>query len=319
MTVDSKLLSVIIPAYNAAAYIGECIASILKQPECMENVNVIIVIDGATDNTLKVATTAIRGHTNIVRIITQKNAGPSTARNNGLDFVTTDYVTFLDADDIWLPDYLSTVLPLISECPDLIEYDAIITNREGHALGPLKIASAATGTTTTANPDDFAAIFQCYAWARVYRTSTVRSHPFPEGARFEDTATTPWHHWNSRKTISIGRALVGYRQHPTSILATPRPKDIEEIATAIVKAVAMYKQTRALYWQNISYRIFHFACQRITTQRIRNWPSGLRITKAAIADVSSPPGPLRWLQRQATPLYVTLLYFKRKLTVTRLF
>lgn len=95
------LVSVIIPAYNAAAYVEEAIDSVLAQD--YPQVEVIVVNDGSKDNTLEI----LRGYGERIRIVDQANAGPPRARNNGLAAVRGEFVAFLDADDIWLPTKLS--------------------------------------------------------------------------------------------------------------------------------------------------------------------------------------------------------------------
>ncbi|MEO6280714.1 glycosyltransferase family A protein [Roseateles sp.] len=95
------LVSVIIPAYNAAAYVAEAVDSVLAQD--YPHVEVIVVNDGSKDNTLEV----LRGYGDRIRVIDQANAGPPKARNAGLAAVRGEYVAFLDADDIWLPTKLS--------------------------------------------------------------------------------------------------------------------------------------------------------------------------------------------------------------------
>ncbi|RZJ12920.1 MAG: glycosyltransferase family 2 protein [Rubrivivax sp.] len=95
------LVSVIIPAYNAAAYVAEAIDGVLAQD--YPQVEVIVVNDGSKDNTLDI----LKGYGERIRVIDQANAGPPRARNTGLAAVRGEFVAFLDADDIWLPTKLS--------------------------------------------------------------------------------------------------------------------------------------------------------------------------------------------------------------------
>lgn len=98
---EAGLVSVIIPAYNAAAYVAEAVDSVLAQD--YPHVEVIVVNDGSKDNTLDV----LRGYGDRIRVVDQANAGPPRARNAGLAAVRGEFVAFLDADDIWLPTKLS--------------------------------------------------------------------------------------------------------------------------------------------------------------------------------------------------------------------
>ena len=96
-------VSVIIPAYNAEKYIRQCLDSILVRAELP--MEVIIVDDGSTDNTLAILREYEAGDTR-VKVITQENAGAGAARNNGMKFAHGEYLAFLDADDFFEPDML---------------------------------------------------------------------------------------------------------------------------------------------------------------------------------------------------------------------
>lgn len=90
-------ISIIIPAYNADSYIEQCVLSAINQT--YKNIEVIIVDDGSTDNTLKIIEEVARSHQNIL-VLSQKNQGVTAARRAAVSQSTGDYITFLDADDI---------------------------------------------------------------------------------------------------------------------------------------------------------------------------------------------------------------------------
>jgi glycosyltransferase involved in cell wall biosynthesis len=98
---EAGLVSVVIPAYNAADYVAQAVDSVLAQD--YPQVEVIVVNDGSKDDTLEV----LRGYGDRIRIVDQANAGPPRARNAGLAAVRGEFIAFLDADDIWLPTKLS--------------------------------------------------------------------------------------------------------------------------------------------------------------------------------------------------------------------
>jgi hypothetical protein len=131
--------------------------------------------------------------------------------------------------------------------------------------------------------------------------------------RFEDTATIPWYYWYSQRQLSIGKALVCYRQRTQSILATPTSRDVEDLTTTAQQAAAMYAQTGSSYWQEVAYRTFQQACRRATWLPIRSWPRLLRRARSALDDVPTPPGLSRWLLAHATLGYTALLYVKRRM------
>lgn len=90
-------VSVIIPAYNAAAFIGDALNS--ARAQTYDNLEIIVVDDGSTDGTADVVS-SFHG----VRMIRQPNRGAAAARNRGIREASGRYLAFLDADDIWLPD-----------------------------------------------------------------------------------------------------------------------------------------------------------------------------------------------------------------------
>lgn len=103
----SPIVSVIIPVYNQAQYVGQAIESVLAQT--FTKFEIIVVNDGSTDHTAQV----LDLYSGEVLVITQKNMGLSTARNNGLRVASGEYVGFLDADDLWYPEMLANTICLL--------------------------------------------------------------------------------------------------------------------------------------------------------------------------------------------------------------
>ncbi len=148
------LVSVIIPAYNAAAFIRETIGSVLKQT--YTNWELLVVDDGSTDNTA-----AICGEysDSRIRFICQENTGVSMARNNGLAKCAGQYVVFLDADDILTPEFLSVRLEVLQNEPavgfvgGLIEFFPVKADTKSAATDPVNqilFFNASMGTIPSA-------------------------------------------------------------------------------------------------------------------------------------------------------------------------
>lgn len=110
----TNLISVIIPAYNAAPFIEETIKSIYGQT--YPNWEVIVIDDGSTDNTASICDQL--NYSN-VKVIRQKNAGVAMARNNGLLAANGDLVVFFDADDLMSPDFLSVRVQALKNDPEI--------------------------------------------------------------------------------------------------------------------------------------------------------------------------------------------------------
>ncbi len=109
-----RLVSVIIPTYNAAPYVREAIDSVLGQT--YPNIEIIVVDDGSTDTTKDLLQAYL--HKGKITVISQENKGPAAARNAGMQKARGTYIAFLDADDVWLPEKLARQLPLFDN-PDI--------------------------------------------------------------------------------------------------------------------------------------------------------------------------------------------------------
>jgi len=120
--IDHPLVSVIIPAYNAGAFIAETLESALGQT--YGHREIIVVDDGSTDDTEK----RIKPYLGRIRYIRQENAGTACARNAGLLAARGDYIAFLDADDLWLPEKLQIQLQVAARHPEsrMIVCDGVV-------------------------------------------------------------------------------------------------------------------------------------------------------------------------------------------------
>ena len=103
--VKAPAVSVVIPMYNAEKYIVECLDSVLAQT--LQNYEVILVNDCSTDGSRKIAESYLEKFDGRLAIYdNEKNSGPSATRNNGLKISRGEYVFFLDADDLIVPEGL---------------------------------------------------------------------------------------------------------------------------------------------------------------------------------------------------------------------
>lgn len=110
-------ISVVIPLYNKEPHIERSIRSVLCQTYPASEI--IIINDGSTDDGPKVVESIQDSR---IKIVNQKNQGVSAARNRGVDVASNSYIAFLDADDEWSQEYLSTIVDLIREFPNCGAY-----------------------------------------------------------------------------------------------------------------------------------------------------------------------------------------------------
>ncbi|MBU6372125.1 MAG: glycosyltransferase family 2 protein [Alphaproteobacteria bacterium] len=115
MSLSHPLISVIVPAFNAARWIDRTLASI--QAQTHREIEILVVDDGSTDDTvdhvLRVAATDSR-----IRLVRQANAGPAAARNRGIRESRGVFVAPIDADDLWAPDNLERQVTALILRPD---------------------------------------------------------------------------------------------------------------------------------------------------------------------------------------------------------
>jgi hypothetical protein len=106
---EPGLVTVVIPCYNAERFVGAAIDSALAQTH--PSVEVIVIDDGSTDSSLQV----IRSYESRVAVRSKSNAGACAARNDGLELARGEFVQFLDADDVLLPDAVERRLAAFTE------------------------------------------------------------------------------------------------------------------------------------------------------------------------------------------------------------
>lgn len=214
-------ISIIIPAYNAEAYLQRCLDSIVSQD--FADCEVIVINDGSTDGTESLLERYPR-----VKVITQTNHGMATARNRGLDAATGDYVLFVDSDDRLCPNALATLAPHLGG-EDIIGFGTRVFNEatETYTDNPIAAAASMAGWDyfnlhrLTPTPVHFVCI-----WQRAYRRKFLneKSLRFVDGLRRaeDDLFTTmAMLHAGSVKTISD--CLYTYHVRANSITRSANP------------------------------------------------------------------------------------------------
>lgn len=122
MVSSNKFVSVIIPVYNVERYIAEAIDSVLNQS--LKNIEIILVDDGSTDKSLSICEEFCLKYFNI-KLIKQSNSGVSTARNNGLNVASGDYIFFMDSDDTIDSEFINTSYNIAKEK----DFDIVIVGK----------------------------------------------------------------------------------------------------------------------------------------------------------------------------------------------
>lgn len=222
-------IGIVIPAYNAENTIERCVQSLLAQ-ERFENLLVVIIDDGSTDNTSeKLKSYEIYGNINIIR---QQNSGLSAARNSGIDFIydRCDYISFLDSDDTLCDNFLVTIENIIFEQkPDIIEFNA---NRivDGNSSKVERISRSDDRSHKIFEHFKFLNKNQkWFAWSRVYKKELFSEFRFHVGRRFEDRLLIPEIYAQSKAVFSSSKVLYNYFYVASSISNNPKFSDLKDI------------------------------------------------------------------------------------------
>lgn len=233
-------LSIIVPAYNAAGFIEDCINAILAQ---MGPTHELIVIDdGSRDATATIVEALAARHPGCaVNLVRQPNGGVSTARNRGLLEARGQYIVFIDADDLLLPGMLAALGGVAAEhAPDVIACDF-------HAWRPDK--GDARRLVTLGYPADalmhdrdallqnFFADRHTYVWANVFRREIYLRQPqplFPPGRVYEDVSVLSRLLAGCASLYHLARPIIDYRQHAASITKAVSPSWCADFATALL-------------------------------------------------------------------------------------
>jgi heptose III glucuronosyltransferase len=219
----SPTLSVIIPAFNAADFLPQCLDSLLV-PQSTE-MEIIVIDDGSTDATAEVLKGYFACHQNI-RVITQSNRGVSVARNAGLMAARGEFVAFVDADDsVVSAAYLELIARARRDALDMV-----IANAWVHALdgGERLVFPADSGTAVMNGAKWLVAArasqtLRHYIWCHLYRREFLQSYVL----RFEPGITHSDIVWTNEVLLAAKRVafhhslLYHYQQRPGSL---SRPK-----------------------------------------------------------------------------------------------
>lgn len=187
-TANSPLVSIIVPVYNCAEYVQQCLDSVYAQ--IYENWEIICVDDGSQDDSLSILRVNESLHDR-VRVISTANKGPGSARNEGIVRAEGKFVLFLDADDFIDPRLLEiTVSQAEKTNADIVVWDVWFFNdRHGRVQHPpmgilhftpfIQDGSVFSWRTS---PDDILLSFQNWPWNKLFRTSFVNQN----GLRFQE-------------------------------------------------------------------------------------------------------------------------------------
>lgn len=245
------MISIIVPIFNAAEYLTDCIDSILGQAT-MEPLQIILVDDCSTDNSLAIAKTYAKKHEKDPRrqvlLLTQPHSGQSTARNLGMQHADGEYIAFVDADDRIAPDWCDRHLSAIKGV-DYVQsgyrrtFDALTDN--GWQVGIRRLPKHKYSYTSPC--------------MRLYRREAIKDLKFEGGMIYEDVvfSTDLWISGASYRRINYAGYL--YTKNPESTTSVPHPDAQKRVLNELENRMlnANWKG-KCILWLTITRLRIHF-------------------------------------------------------------
>jgi len=254
------VISIIVPVYNAAKYLGKCLDSI--QAQTYTSLEILLIDDGSTDESLAICEEYARKDSRF-RVIHQENQGVSAARNKGLDLASGDFIGFVDSDDWIEPDMYELLYK------NLCEADADVSTCS-HTRATIKkdaeprtyifnqteAMNAALGAELN---NRFVGI---YFWNKLYKKEVFNSVRCPVGMIYEDVYIILDLLGNVKKMVSTNELKYYYRETPESITTKKYiPRDEDRVIASLKNLkLAKSKYPEVVYAARIRYVSAHCTC-----------------------------------------------------------
>lgn len=206
-TNDEPLISIVIPAFNAEMYLLDAVRS--AQSQVHQNIQILIIDDGSTDKSLELAVNCSKKDPRI-QVISQANAGLSSARNTGLRHATGDYVSFLDSDDTIHPLKISRQIAELERTGAGIAFCDYYTTDE--ALVPQAISQTRPKLADISAQLPLQNVFPPHA-------ALVRREVVDQVGGFDESlpSAEDWDYWircaEVTSMVHVPGALCAYRRH----------------------------------------------------------------------------------------------------------
>lgn len=209
-------LSIIVPVYNRETKIKRCLDSIVNQLN--ENVELVIVNDGSTDNTDEVISSYIKNKSSNIQYYTKQNAGIAHTRNFGIEHANGQYIIFVDSDDYIDKDLIKVLDIYMKNNIDLIKYKLQRVDEKGNLIqkqeGP--VFEQTTGEEAFNNLA-FSDVLLDSPCVYAMKKNLFNDYKFKEGTEHEDFGLIPLIILKANTVISINYYGYNYVQSDESI------------------------------------------------------------------------------------------------------
>lgn len=253
-----KKVSVIVPVYNTKQYLKRCMDALVNQT--LEDIEIVVVNDGSTDDSLQVLKEYEAKYPEKVRILSKENGGQATARNLGIRECTGEYIGFADSDDCIDTTMFEKMYRLAQEkdC-DLVEchYHYIQESEQGN-----KELKTRGNIREYSSQKDMFIDPQVSPWNKLYRREVLLDSgvDFPEGLIYEDTAfyikTIPF----VKTSAYLPEKLVYYFLRGNSTMNANKSRRVGNIFDVLKDILDFYKEKG--YYEEYKAELEYF-CTKI--------------------------------------------------------
>lgn len=263
-------VSIIVPIYNVEPYLRGCLDSLLNQT--FKNFEVIMIDDGATDSSGAIAD-EYAAKDNRFQVIHQQNKGLSGARNTGLKVAKGSYISFLDSDDYFHPDFLN----LMIETAQNEQTDVVFCNLQhtttlyqkmptGLKLGQFKIRRFFKPFADFLKEKSL--ITQ--VCVKLYKKEALSDLTFKEGIYFEDALFTTLFMGRAKSAVHINAPLYYYYTNPNSIMHSSfNEKKVKSYVSVIEEIYAFTSQNKPEYLNEVQKELLNKRVKMTMNQAIR--------------------------------------------------
>lgn len=214
-------ISVVIPCYNVAQYLDECLQSLVEQT--YPHFEAILINDASLDETGKKCDVWAEQDSRIRVIHQEKNRGVSVARNIGIREAQNDWILFLDSDDYIAPQHIATLVETATKHHADVAHCGYY--RQNTQDGSKRENGMGFRTITPIREIIIALIEDkktgSFLWRNLFHRSLLEGVTFPEGEIFEDFRLLPYIYEKAHTLAHTGQATYYYRFVPTSIIHAP--------------------------------------------------------------------------------------------------
>lgn len=216
-------VSVIVPVYNTSLYLSKCLNSLVNQT--LKDIEIIVINDGSTDNSLEIINGFKKDNKNIV-VINDSNHGQGFARNRGIELAKGDFITFVDSDDFIDYDMLEKMYKVSKD------YDVVVCDINKVFENKIQVFKNYNKYSKEDNKNLM--ISHQGPVARLYRKELFKDIRFLEGVYYEDLGMIPVLSQNVNKVKYIEEAMYYYLIRNNSTMKQKKyNKKLEDIFTVI--------------------------------------------------------------------------------------